>query len=112
MSKPSFPAYARRASQAIAPCSSGALASQWISLTSTRPRRPSPTHVLGHGDCHFGADRRLLDWSVLLGRGWAIALGLSGRDAAAQTGGQGKATSAVVLGSLMVLVAFVGLLTG
>jgi len=53
-----------------------------------------------------------LDWSVLLGRGWAIALGLSGRDAAAQTGGQGKATSAVVLGSLVVLVAFVGLLTG
>ena len=41
----------------------------------------------------------------------AIALGLSAR-AAPQTGGQGKATVAIVLGALVMLAAFVGLLTG
>jgi hypothetical protein len=42
----------------------------------------------------------------------AVALGLSARAAAPQAGGQGKATVGVVLGGLVILVAFVGLLTG
>jgi|SRR5215207_1864213 len=42
----------------------------------------------------------------------AVALGLSARAAAPQTDGQRAATAAVVLGGLVLLVAFVGLLTG
>jgi hypothetical protein len=42
----------------------------------------------------------------------AVALGLSGRAEAPHVGGRGKATAAVVLGCLVLLVAFVGLLTG
>jgi hypothetical protein len=42
----------------------------------------------------------------------AVTLGLSARDAAAEAGGRGKATVAVVLGALVLLVGFVGLLTG
>jgi hypothetical protein len=42
----------------------------------------------------------------------AVALGLSARDAAPDAGGQGKATVAIVLGSLVMLLSFVGLLTG
>jgi hypothetical protein len=42
----------------------------------------------------------------------AVALGLSARGAAPQAGGQGKATVAIVLGALVMLLAFVGLLTG
>jgi hypothetical protein len=42
----------------------------------------------------------------------AIALGLSARAAAPQGGGQGRATIAIVLGALVMLAAFVGLLTG
>ena len=42
----------------------------------------------------------------------AVALGLSARAAAPETGGRGAATAAVVLGGLVLLVAFVGLLTG
>ena len=41
----------------------------------------------------------------------AVALGLTAR-AAPQAGGQGKATVAIVLGALVMLAAFVGLLTG
>ena len=41
----------------------------------------------------------------------AVAIGLSAR-AAPQTGWQGKATVAIVLGALVMLAAFVGLLTG
>jgi hypothetical protein len=42
----------------------------------------------------------------------AVALGLSAREAAPQAGGRGKATAAVVLGALVMLLGFVGLLTG
>jgi hypothetical protein len=42
----------------------------------------------------------------------AVALGLSARAAAPQAAGQGKATVAIVLGALVMLAAFVGLLTG
>jgi hypothetical protein len=42
----------------------------------------------------------------------AVALGLSARTAAAQTGGQGRATAAVILGGLVLIAGFVGLLTG
>jgi CBS domain containing-hemolysin-like protein len=42
----------------------------------------------------------------------AVALGLSARAEAPQAGGQGKATAAIVLGALVMLVAFVGLLIG
>jgi len=42
----------------------------------------------------------------------AVALGLSARAAAPQAGGEGKATVAIVLGALVMLVAFVGLLIG
>jgi hypothetical protein len=42
----------------------------------------------------------------------ALALGLSARAATPQAGGQGKATAAIVLGALVMLAAFVGLLTG
>ena len=42
----------------------------------------------------------------------AVALGLSAREAGPEAGGQGKATAAIVLGALVMLVAFVGLLTG
>ena len=42
----------------------------------------------------------------------AIALGLSARAATPQADGQGKATVAIVLGALVMLAAFVGLLTG
>jgi hypothetical protein len=42
----------------------------------------------------------------------AVALGLSARAASRQTGGTGMATAAVVIGGLVILAAFVGLLTG
>jgi hypothetical protein len=42
----------------------------------------------------------------------AVALGLSARAAAPQASGEGKATVAIVLGALVMLVAFVGLLIG
>lgn len=42
----------------------------------------------------------------------AVALGLSARGAAPQARGQGKATVAIVLGALVMLLSFVGLLTG
>ena len=42
----------------------------------------------------------------------AVALGLSARSAAPEAGGQGKATVAIVLGALVMLLSFVGLLTG
>jgi len=42
----------------------------------------------------------------------AVALGLSARDAGPEADGRGKATVAVVLGSLVMLLAFVGLLSG
>lgn len=42
----------------------------------------------------------------------AVALGLSARAAAPQAGGQGKATAAIVLGALVMVVGFLGLLTG
>jgi hypothetical protein len=42
----------------------------------------------------------------------AVALGLSARGAAPQAGGQGKATVAIVLGGLVMVAAFVGLLSG
>jgi hypothetical protein len=42
----------------------------------------------------------------------AVALGLSARAAAPQAGGKGKANVAIVLGALVMLVGFVGLLTG
>jgi len=42
----------------------------------------------------------------------AVALGLFGRATAPEAGGRGKATVAIVLGGLVLLVAFVGLLTG
>ena len=42
----------------------------------------------------------------------AVALGLSARAAAPQGGGQGQATMAILLGALVMLAAFVGLLIG
>ena len=42
----------------------------------------------------------------------ALALGLSGRTEAPEAGGEGKATVAVVLGGLVLLVTFIGLLLG
>jgi hypothetical protein len=42
----------------------------------------------------------------------AVALGLSARDAAAEAGGRGKPTVAIVIGTLVLLVGFAGLLTG
>ena len=42
----------------------------------------------------------------------AVALGLSGRAAKPDAAGRGKATIAIVLGGLVLLVAFVGLLSG
>jgi hypothetical protein len=42
----------------------------------------------------------------------AVALALSARDAGPEAGGRGKATVALVLGALVMLVAFVGLLIG
>ena len=42
----------------------------------------------------------------------AVALGLSAREAPPPAEGRGKATAAVVLGALVLLLAFVGLLTG
>jgi uncharacterized membrane protein len=42
----------------------------------------------------------------------AVALGVFGRATAPEGGGRGKATVAIVLGGLVLLVAFVGLLTG
>ena len=50
-----------------------------------------------------------LDFGVAAG---ALALGLSARSAAPEAGGKGKATVAIVLGALVLLVAFVGLLLG
>jgi hypothetical protein len=46
-----------------------------------------------------------------LGAG-ALALGLSARETGAASGGQGKATAAVVLGALAVVLSFVALLFG
>jgi hypothetical protein len=46
-----------------------------------------------------------------LGAG-AVALGLAGRELAPRAGDGGRATAAVVLGALAVLLAFVGLLVG
>ena len=42
----------------------------------------------------------------------AVALGLSARDAGPQAGGGGKAIAAIALGALVMLLGFVGLLTG
>jgi len=42
----------------------------------------------------------------------AVALGLSARDEGPAAEGRGKATVAVVLGALVMLLAFVGLLSG
>jgi len=42
----------------------------------------------------------------------AVSLGLFGRTALSESGGRGKATAAVVLGGLVLLLSFIGLLTG